>query len=130
MNLRVGLALAALALAGPAGAAGPTFRATFKAPTHTPKVDANWRYEVRATDLHGKPIRATLTAQILDPFGGVHPVEFDCCLGKNIVNHPFTGVFRDKAEFPAASRGFKLTFRVTVKARGRTIVLTYWVRAV
>ena len=45
----------------------PPFKATLTAPTHTPKVNKKWYYVVRVTDLHGKPIKARLTAQIKDP---------------------------------------------------------------
>ena len=31
--------------------------------------------------------------------------------------------------FPTDSRGFKLTVRVTVKAKGAKVVLTYWITA-
>jgi len=121
------LCIAALALASAAGAA-PAFKATFNAPTHTPKVNAKWFYTVRVTNLHGKPIRATITSQIVDPYGGVHAVQFRNT-GKNITNRPFTGVFRDYNQYPPESQGIRLTFRVTVKALGGRRVLTYWVKA-
>src|SRR5256885_884934 len=104
--MRFGLAalVAALALAAPAG--GTTalpFHATLKAFTHTPKVNAKWPYEVRVTDLHGRPLAARITVQLVDPFGGVHPVEYDCCKGKNIVDHPIKGLFREAVEYPPES---------------------------
>ncbi len=120
----------ALPLAASGAAASPfkaTFKATFKAPTHTPKINAKWRYEVRVTSLAGKPIKARITSEIVDPYGGVHPVEFGCCK-KNVVNYAFVGVFRDYVKFPPESAGFKLTFRVTVKALGGQRALTYWVK--
>jgi hypothetical protein len=117
---------AALALPLSVGAAPPV-TATFTAATHTPKVNAKWFYSVRVTR-GGKPVRATVTPQIVDPFGGVHPVPFGCCT-KNVVNHPFTGVFKDYAIYPPESRGFKLTFRVTIRVGAVRRVLTYWVRA-
>jgi hypothetical protein len=117
----------ALALPVTAGAAAP-FRATLTVTTHAPRVNAPWPYSVRATDLAGKPIRATVTTQIVDPFGGVHPVEFDCCKKKYVTNHPFTGVFRERIRFPPESQGVKLTIRVIVKARGASRRLTYWVK--
>ena len=100
--------------------------ATFSARTHTPKVNAKWFYTVRVARA-GKPVRATITAQIADPYGGVHPVPFGCCT-RNVTNHPFTGVFRDYAQFPPESHGFRLTFRATVRAGGVKRVLTYWVK--
>src|SRR5262249_4881981 len=109
-----------------AGAA-PPFRANLRVTPHAPRVNARWPYTVRATDLAGKPIRATVTTQIVDPIGGVHPVEFDCCKKKYVTNHPFTGVFRDRIRFPPETQGIKLTVRFTVKARGGARRLTYWV---
>jgi hypothetical protein len=103
-------------------AAAP-FRAVLGAPTHTPRVNAKWRYTVRASDLRGSPIRATITVEVIDPFGGVHPAQYDNT-NKNIVNRPFTGVFRDYNQFPPESRGLKLTLRVIVRAEGAKIVLT------
>jgi len=120
-------ALCVVALALPVFA-GATSRlsATLSATTHTPRVNAKWFYTVRVTRA-GRPIRATITSQIVDPYGGVHPVPFGCCT-RNVVNHRFTGVFRDYAQFPPESQGFKLTFRVTVRALCAKRVLTYWVK--
>jgi hypothetical protein len=120
------LCVAALALPASAGAA-PAFRATFTAPTHTPKANAKWYYTVRVRNLQGKPIRATITAQVVDPFGGVHPVQYGSTT-KNITNRPFTGVFRDYVQFPPESQGLRVTFRAIVKALGGKRVLTYWVK--
>jgi len=110
-----------------APAAAPPFHATLKAYTHTPKVNARWFYEVDVTTASGKPLLAKITVQIVDPFGGVHPVEFDACKS-NIVDRPIMGVYADTVEFPPASRGFKATFRVTVTVGARKQLLTYWVK--
>jgi hypothetical protein len=125
--VRLRFAVLCLALVcAPAAGGAPAFTATFAATTHAPKVNAKWFYTVRASRA-GKPLRATITSQILDPYGGVHPVPFGCCT-RNVVNHTFTGVFRDYAQFPPESQGFRLTFRVTVKALGARRVLTFWVK--
>lgn len=116
------VALAALALAAP-----PPFRATLAAPTHTPKTGVRWEWSVRVTDDAGKPIRARITAQVVDPFGGVHPVERGGTT-RDIVDLPFVGTFRDFAIWPRESRGFRLVFRVTLKAKGATRRLEYPVR--
>ena len=113
--------LAVLALAA------PPFHLTLTAPTHTPKVDARWSYTVHATDLAGKPLQARITAQVVDPFGGVHPVEYGAST-KKITNIRFTGTFRDYVEWPSESRGFRLTFRVTVASGGKAVRTTYWVK--
>ena len=129
MRLRLAV-LSAAALAFPlAAAAAPPFRATLKVPTHTPKVNAKWVYVVRATNRAGKPVKARITTQIVDPIGGVHAVEFGCCKKKFVTNRLFKGVFRDYVEFPPESQGVRLTFRVIVKALGGKRVLTYWVKA-
>jgi hypothetical protein len=125
VRLRLLVICLVLVLAPVAGAA-PAFKATFAAPTHTPKVNAKWFYTVRVT-LHGKPARATITSQIVDPVGGVHPVQFGSTK-KNVTNRPFSGTFRDYVLFPPEAQGVRLTFRVIVKARGGRRVLTYWVQ--
>jgi hypothetical protein len=113
--------LAALALAA------PPFKVTLTAPTHTPKIGARWNYVVQASDLAGKPLRAYVTAQVVDPFGGVHPVEYGSST-KKVTNIRFTGTFRDYVEWPSEARGFKLTFRVTVTSGGKAVRLTYWIK--
>ena len=117
----------ALALAGPAGGATAPFHVSLTAATHTPRVNAHWRYQVEVTNKAGRPIPAQITVQLADPLGGVHPVQFDCCT-RNIVAYAFMGIFCEQLEFPRDSRGFKLTFRVAVKALGKTVVRTYWVK--
>jgi hypothetical protein len=119
-------AICALALAAAASAA--TFRSTLSAPGHTPRVNAKWVYTVRAADAGGQPLRARLTTQIVDPFGGVHAVEFGDTTRK-VVDYAFTGVFRDFIRFPAESKGLRLTVRLVVKANGARRVLTYWIKA-
>ena len=42
-------------------------------------MNAHWRYQVEVTNHSGKPMPARITVQLADPFGGVHPVQFDCC---------------------------------------------------
>ena len=112
--------LVALALA-------PPFKVALAAPTHTPKANARWTWAVRAVDLAGKPLKGRLTAQVVDPFGGVHPVEFGKST-KPITNLRFAGTYRDFVEWPSEARGFKLTFRVTVASAGKAVRTTYWVK--
>lgn len=129
MKLRlVAVALVALILPLSAGAA-PAFKVTFTAPTHTPKVNAKWPWQLKVTDLKGKPIAAVITVQIVDPVGGVHPVEFGCCKKKYLTNIKFSGVFRDYVRFPLASKAYRLTFRVIVKALGAKKTVNYWVQS-
>ena len=91
-------------------------------------MNAKWAYTVRALDVKGRPIRATITTQIVDPFGAVHAVEFGDT-HKLVTAFPFTGVFRDFIRFPADSRGSRLTVRCTVRAEGAKVVLKYWIQA-
>jgi hypothetical protein len=126
VKLRLALCIAALALPAVVGAA-PVFRVTLSAPGHTPKANAKWFYVVRATS-GGKPVRATITSQIVDPSGGVHAVEFGDT-HRFVTNRPFNGVFRDFVRFPAESQGITLKFRVIVKRAGARRVITYWIKA-
>jgi hypothetical protein len=121
-------ALVLVVLAVPLTAVASTgFKATFSAPTHTPKVNVRWPWSLKVTSLAGKPIAARISVQIVDPYGGVHPVEFGCCK-KYITNHPIKGSFRDYVRFPPESQGFRLKFQVVVKALGGKRITSYWVK--
>jgi hypothetical protein len=123
MRLRsIVVALVLAALPATAGAA-PAFKATLLAPKADPKVTVKWYYSIRVTDLKGRPIPATVTAKLIDPFGGVHEVDYGPTQ-KPITNFRFRGTFRDYLIFPAESKGLTLTARWTVKAKGGTRVLT------
>ena len=79
MRLAVLIAVVTLALAAPAVAAAPkTLKATLTAATHTPVADntTHWPYQVKVTDLKGKPLAGKITVAIVDPVGDVHPVQF------------------------------------------------------
>ncbi len=102
-----------------------TVKVSLTAPTHTPKINVHWPYVVRATR-DGKPVTARITAQIVDPVGGVHPVEFGANT-KNVTNWRFKGVFRDYIIWPPESRGFPLKLRVIVVGKGFRRVLSYTV---
>jgi hypothetical protein len=114
------VAAAAAALA----TANPPLKASLSAPGHTPKIKTAWNYTVTATR-GGKPVSATLTVQIVDPVGGVHPVDFAKST-KPIENWKFRGKFHDFITWPAdAAVGFGLTLRITVKSGGQTRVIMY-----
>ena len=100
---------------------------TFTAPGHAPKINTHWNYVIRATDA-GKPVPARITAQIVDPIGGTHPVQFGKST-KTITNWPFTGVFRDYIVWPASSRGVPLTLRIVVRIGGVRKTIAYVVTA-
>lgn len=115
------LLLAFLALAAP-------FKVTLTAPTHAPAVNKRWPYEVRVVDSSGKPMPAKITAQVVDPIGAVHAVEFGLS-HKTVTNWPIRGIFKDFVIWPPDSQGFQLTFRVIVTAAGGKQTLTYPVKA-
>jgi len=96
---------------------------TLTAPGHTPKINTHWNYVVRATD-GGKPAPARITAQIIDPIGGAHPVQFGKST-KTITNWPFRGVFRDYMIWPPSSRGVPLKLRIVVRVGGIRRTITY-----
>jgi len=74
----------------------------------------------------GKPVSGRLTAQIVDPIGGVHLVQFGSTT-RNIKNYPIKGVFRDYIIWPRSSDGIPLTLRFQINAGGRTTTLKYHV---
>lgn len=124
------LLLVALALPLGAGAvsASPAFTVTFKASKHTPKVNEKWPWSVKVATAAGKPLAATISAVVVDPIGGVHPVEYGCCKTKFITNVKIKGTFGDFVKFPLSAKGYRVTFKVIVKtALGRRAV-TYWVK--
>jgi hypothetical protein len=104
-------------------AAAAPLTATLTAPTHAPKIKTRWYYTVHATQA-GKPAAGKLTAQIVDPIGGSHPVQFGSST-KNITNWPFTGRFRDFIIWPSSSRGIPLKLRVVVKLGSAKRTLTF-----
>jgi hypothetical protein len=112
----------------PAAAAAPP-KVVFHAATHTPKVNARWPWSVVVTTRAGKPLAGRISVAIVDPFGGVHPVDYGCCDGKFITNVRFKGRFADYVRFPLSSKAFRLTFRVTVRSALGTRVARYWVKA-
>ena len=101
----------------------PPLKVTIIAPGHSPKVNTHWKYAVRATR-GGKLVAAKITAQIVDPVGGHHAVEFGNSK-KTITNWPFKGEFRDFIIWPPESRGFPLRLRVIVAAGGTKRTVDY-----
>ena len=117
--------IALVLVAGTLAAGG--VKATLTAQTHTPKVNTKWYYTLRVTE-GGKPASARLTAQIVDPIGGTHPVLFGATK-KPITNRAFKGTFRDYIVWTAESRGVPLRLRLTVRVGPAKKVLTYGVTA-
>jgi len=104
---------------------------TFTAPGHAPKIGVSqdvgpkWFYTVRVTRA-GKPVRALLTMQIVDPLGTPHPVDVGPT-NTPITRRPINGRYRDYMIFPPDARGIPLKIRITVAATGVRRVLTYLV---
>jgi hypothetical protein len=103
-------------LSAAAAIAAATLHLTLTTATKTPKAGARWPYKVTLTK-DGNPAKGTVTAQIVDPLGGVHPVGFGAKKG-NVTRVPFTGTFRDFVIWPKDSIGYPLTFRVIVRSGG------------
>jgi hypothetical protein len=122
-------ALALVVLAFPVGAgATPAFKVAFTASKHTPKVNERWTWSIRVTTAAGKPLAATISAVVIDPIGGVHPVEYGCCAKKFVTKVRIRGVFRDFVQYPLAAKGYQITFKVTVRTALGTKAVTYWVK--
>ena len=102
------------------------FKATLTAGTHHPTINTRWPYAVKVVDAKGHPLRATISVAVVDPLGTVHPTQFYVGT-KYVTNIPFTGVFKDAVKWPPESRGYPLTFRVTVKVGTAKKVLKYLV---
>jgi len=113
---------ALLALTGATLAAGAP-KVTLDAPGHSPQIGKHWDYSL-SVSVNGKPAAARVTEDIVDPIGGVHPVQFGKST-RNITRWPFTGTFHDFIIWPAASRGIPLTLRVTVQVGASRKVVNY-----
>ena len=103
---------------------GVAFKSTLTAGTHRPAVNARWPYVVKVVNTKGRPLRARITAQIVDPIGGVHPVEYFANTRK-VTNIPFRGTFREAVKWPPESKGFRLVFRVIVTVGTAKRTLSY-----
>jgi hypothetical protein len=110
------------ALAATALAAG-TLHVVLTGATHTPKVGVRWPYSVTET-VGGRAAAARITAQIVDPLGGKHPVGFGLKKG-NVTNIAFKGTFKDFVIWPKTAVGYPLTFRVTVTSGNAKKVVNY-----
>jgi hypothetical protein len=97
--------------------------ATVTSASHTPKINTHWYYTVQAMQ-DGKPAAGTLTAKIVDPVGGVHPVVFGSTT-KPITNLPFKGSSRNFIIWPVSSRGIPLKVRVVVKVGTTKRTISY-----
>jgi hypothetical protein len=120
-----------LAIAGAALAVTTSpFKTTLTAGTHHPAINTRWPYVVKVVDAKGKPLAARISVAVVDPIGGVHPTLYYVSTTKYVTNIPFKGTFRDAVKWPPESKGYPLTFRVTVKVGTAKKVLKYVVTPV
>jgi hypothetical protein len=117
------LAIAATSLAVTAA----PFKATLTVGMHHPAINTRWPYVVKVVDAKGKPLRARISVAVVDPIGGVHPTLYYVSTTKYVTNIPFRGTFRDAVKWPPESKGYPLTFRVTVRVGTAKKVLRYLV---
>jgi hypothetical protein len=103
---------------------GASLRATLTTGGHHPVANTRWSYAVKIVDGRGHPLRARISVAVVDPLGTVHPTEF-YANAKLVSNIPFRGTFRDAVKWPPESKGYPLTFRVTLKVGTATRVLKY-----
>jgi len=117
---------ASFAAAGALALSGNATKVTLTAAGHSPKINTHWPYTVTATS-GGKPAVARISVAIVDPIGGVHPVQFGASK-KYVTNWPFKGRFHDYLIWPANSAvGLALVVRATVKIGKSTKVVSYTV---
>jgi hypothetical protein len=113
--------LAALAAATVIAAA--PLKVTVTASGHAPRVGVRLKYSVAAT-VGGRRVKGLLTEVIVDPIGGVHPIDY-ANTKKPIKNWPFKGVFRDFIVWPKSARGVPVTWRITVVVGKTKRVVNY-----
>jgi hypothetical protein len=128
VRLRLAALVLALLVFPPAAGAAPAFKVVFTAPKHTPRVNERWPWSITVTTAAGKPLAATISAVVIDPIGGVHPVEYGCCAKKFVTNVKIKGTFRDFVQYPLSAKGYRITFKVMVKTALGMRAVTYWVK--
>jgi hypothetical protein len=104
------------------------FTATMSASGHTPKINTKWAYSVNVVSPAGKPIAATISAVVVDPIGGIHPVSLPnvgSTPGKVLTNYPIRGTLSSSVVWPATARGYPLVFKVVVRAAGANRTIKY-----
>jgi len=120
------LALAAVALAGPAAAAPQLqkLKVVLKGQDHHPVVGKTWSYEVHVTNSAGKPVACKIHLQML--LAGLSVVgEVGVHVVKNGVWKE-TIVAKGPDAFPPASRGQPLVLQATVTAKGYATAKARW----
>jgi hypothetical protein len=104
------------------------FTATISSSGHTPKINTKWAYSIKVVDPAGKPLAATISAVVVDPLGGIHPVSLPGVgskPGKMLTNYPIRGTLSSTVVWPVTARGYPLVFRVIVRAAGAKRTIKY-----
>ena len=120
------LALAAVALAGPAAAVPQLkkLKVVLTGQDHHPIVGKTWSYQVKVTDSAGKPVACRIHLQIL--LAGVSVVGE---VGVHVVKNGIwkeTIVAKGPDAFPPAARGEPLVLQATVTAKGYATAKARW----
>jgi nucleoside-diphosphate-sugar epimerase len=122
----IGCVAALLLTAGPASAAA--FKATLKAPNHSPRAGAkDWRITVTATSSSGRPVRAQAVYKFLyngQVVSTQNPWPGHSTGGRSPFH--FTGRYSDDILWPARSGGYPLTLRVVVSVAGKGSINLDW----
>jgi hypothetical protein len=104
------------------------FTTTMSTSGHTPKINTKWAYSIKVVDPAGKPIAATISAVVVDPIGGIHPVHLanvGSTPGKVLTNYPIRGTLSSSVVWPVTARGYPLVFKVVVRAAGANRTIKY-----
>ena len=103
----------------------PSIRVQLTADSHHPRVGKPWHYEVRVTDVAGRPVTASVHLQIL--FGGVPVGQVGRHRVANGVWQETIGAGKNQP-FPSQARGQPLVFQAAVTAKGQTVRVNYPIR--
>jgi len=117
-----------------AAAPAEAFVAHLRAPTHHPRAGNEWRIKVTARTRSGRGVHAKATYKFIY-HGQVVATRYPSPRNRGCPNrderhrpYSFTGSYKDTICWPKRSVGFRLKFRVLLKAGHHKKHLDYWVR--
>ena len=96
-----------------------TIHLAMTATNHTPVANKPWHYTVRVTDSAGKPVSATVHAQVLSQGQVVGQID------NGAVHNAPTGVWTEEVTWPPAAVGAPLVMQLVVTALGTTATVNY-----
>jgi len=99
-----------------------TIHLVLTATNHTPVANKPWYYTVRATNSAGKPVSATVHAQVLTQGQVVGQID------NGAVHNAPHGIWTEEVTWPPASVGQPLTMQVVVTALGTTATADYTIQ--